>query len=154
VQGATGQTGAQGTVTAGVAGPAGVAGAAGAQGPAGPTGASGPAGIVTGWQSYKELDFDANQSDLKASEASKVSEIAAYAKNNPSLEIGIDANADSTGSAQRQRDVRDLSNRRVKAVRDSLIQAGVPSDKIKDGTFGDTTKRADRRVEIFFRTAS
>jgi hypothetical protein len=42
----------------------------------------------------------------------------------------------------------------VKAVRESLIQAGVPSDKIKDGAFGDYSKRSDRRVDIFFRTAS
>jgi outer membrane protein OmpA-like peptidoglycan-associated protein len=153
VQGATGQTGTQRSATAGVAGPAGPAGPAGAQGAAGPSGAAGPAGIVSGWQNYKALDFDTNRADLKTSEDGKIAEIAAYVKNNPSLEIGIDANANQTGSAQQQRDLRELSNQRVKSVRDSLIKAGVPADKIKDGAFGDASRRADRRVDIYFRTA-
>ena len=47
----------------------------------------------------------------------------------------------------------DLSNRRVKAVRDALINAGVPAYKIKSGAFGDPQTRRDRRVEVLFNTA-
>jgi outer membrane protein OmpA-like peptidoglycan-associated protein len=47
-----------------------------------------------------------------------------------------------------------LSNRRVSAVRDALIQAGVPVYKIQSGTFGDARLTRDRRVEVLIRTAN
>jgi outer membrane protein OmpA-like peptidoglycan-associated protein len=150
-QGATGKTGAQGQTTAGVAGAAGPAGAAGAQGPAGPTGATGPAGIVAGWQNYKELWFDANKADLQPSEQAKLSEIAAYLKQNPSLQIAIDATP--AARDQQKQAFQDLSNSRVQVIRESLIKAGVPSEKIKDGAFGDPNLRGERRVQVLFKTA-
>ena len=47
-----------------------------------------------------------------------------------------------------------LADRRVEAVRNSLIEAGVPANKIKSGAFGDPAARRDRRVEVLFSTAS
>jgi hypothetical protein len=41
----------------------------------------------------------------------------------------------------------DLRNRRVSAVRDALLQAGVPSYKIQTGAFGNPDLPRDRRVE-------
>jgi hypothetical protein len=35
-----------------------------------------------------------------------------------------------------------------------LINAGVPSYKIKIGAFGDSQTRRDRRVEVLFATAN
>jgi outer membrane protein OmpA-like peptidoglycan-associated protein len=153
-QGTTGQTGEAGITTAGVAGPAGPAGATGAQGPAGATGAQGVAGVVGGWQNYKQLWFDADKSDVQPSEAKKVAEIASYLKQNPSLEVGIDATENPRGNSQTRQDIIDLSDRRVKAVRESLIQAGVPSEKIKDGALGDSNLRTQRSVQVLFRTAT
>jgi hypothetical protein len=69
---------------------------------------------------------------------SKVSEIAAYMNQNPSLQLGIDGS----------------SNSRVNAVRDALIRTGVPSSKIRAGAFGDAQLRRDQRVEVLVRTGN
>jgi len=47
---------------------------------------------------------------------------------NPSLQVGIDGSMDPRGTDPRN---QDLSNRRVGAVRDALIQAGVPAYRIQ-----------------------
>jgi len=136
---------------AGVAGSAGPAGVAGPQGPAGGIGAQGPTGIVNRWTSLRDFWFGFGQSDLQASETSKVSEIAAYMSQNPSLRIGIDGSMDPRGSDPRN---QDLSDRRVGTVRDALIQAGVPAYRIQTGPFGDQTLRRDRRVEVLISTSN
>lgn len=69
--------------------------------------------------------------------------MADYVKRNPSLTLGIDG---YTGSR------RDLNEQRVDAVRDSLIQNGVPSDRIKVGAFGDPKLRREGRVEVLIMT--
>jgi outer membrane protein OmpA-like peptidoglycan-associated protein len=144
-QGATGETGAKGSTTPGVAGSPGAAGPAGAQGSKGETGPEGRVGVLPCWTSYRDFWFANNSAELHEAEMNKVSDIAAYMKNTPSVEVGIDASLDPqnhNGSDQ------DLSNQRVKAIRDALVKAGVPADKIKDGAFGDPKLRRDRRVEV------
>jgi outer membrane protein OmpA-like peptidoglycan-associated protein len=74
-----------------------------------------------------------------------VSEIAAYMKQNPSLRIGIDGSMDPRGTDPRN---QDLSDRRISAVRDALIQAGVPASKIQSGAYGDAELARDRTVEV------
>jgi outer membrane protein OmpA-like peptidoglycan-associated protein len=144
-QGVAGRTGAQGTLTAGISGPAGRSGAAGVQGSTGETGAQGQVGGFSRWTSYREFWFDSNKVDIQASDASKVSEIAAYMNQNPSLRIGIDdTNTDPRSN--------DLSERRVRAVRNALIHAGVPSAKIQSGAYGDAKLAQDRRVEVLVRS--
>ena len=136
---------------AGVAGSTGRSGLAGVQGPAGATGAQGPAGVVDRWNSFRDIWFDFNRADLGASEMSKVSEIATYMNQNPSLRVGIDGSMDPRGTDPRN---QDLSDRRVSAVRDALIQAGVPAYKIQTGAFGDAQLTRDRRVEVLISTAN
>jgi len=136
---------------AGVAGSTGRSGLAGVQGPAGATGAQGPAGVVDRWNSFRDIWFDFNRADLDASEMSKVSEIATYMNQNPSLRVGIDGSMDPRGTDPRN---QDLSDRRVSAVRDALIQAGVPAYKIQTGAFGDAQLTRDRRVEVLISTAN
>jgi len=82
---------------------------------------------------------------------SKVSEVVAYMKQNPSLRVGIDGSMDPRGTEPRN---QDLSDRRVSAVRDALIKAGVPAAQIQVGTFGDAQYTRDRRVEVLVRTSS
>jgi outer membrane protein OmpA-like peptidoglycan-associated protein len=136
---------------AGVAGRPGHAGSAGAQGPAGPAGAQGPVGVVDRWTSLRDFMFEYNKADLQPSDTSKVSEIADYMKQNPSLQVGIDGSMDPRGTDPRD---QNLSDRRVSAVRDALIQAGVPASKIQAGAFGDAQLARDRRVEVLIRTAN
>jgi outer membrane protein OmpA-like peptidoglycan-associated protein len=100
---------------------------------------------------YRDFQFDYNQSDLQASETKKVSEIAQYLKNNPSLKVAIDGTMDPRGNDPRN---QDLSDQRVDSIRDALINAGVPTSKIQLGAFGDTRLTRDRRVAVLVRTAN
>jgi outer membrane protein OmpA-like peptidoglycan-associated protein len=142
----------------GPAGPMGPAGAAGAQGPAGPAGAQ--AAAAKQWSLFKDFLFDTDKSDIRSNETSKVSEISAYMKQNPSVQVGIDGFADPRGTDQHN---QALSERRVNAIRDALVKAGVPGDKIKTGAFGEERLlcnessaacwQSDRRVEVLISTS-
>jgi outer membrane protein OmpA-like peptidoglycan-associated protein len=136
---------------AGAAGPAGHSGPAGAQGPVGATGAQGVVGVVEGWTSYREFVFGYDKSAMQASDATKINEIAAYLKRNPSLQVGVDGSMDPRGTDPRN---QELSDRRVSAVRNALIQAGVPAQRIQTGAFGDEDLRRDRRVEVLISTSN
>jgi outer membrane protein OmpA-like peptidoglycan-associated protein len=81
-------------------GPPGASGMTGAQGSTGPTGSQGQPGITvrgpaaseTGWISLRDIMFDYDTADLRPSEMNKISEVAAYLKQNPSIRVGIDGN--------------------------------------------------------------
>jgi outer membrane protein OmpA-like peptidoglycan-associated protein len=81
----------------------------------------------------------------------KVSEIARYMKNNPSLAVGLDGCTDPRGTDPRN---KDLSHRRVLAIRDSLIDAGVPTSRIQVGAFADKHSVHDGRVAALLCTAN
>jgi outer membrane protein OmpA-like peptidoglycan-associated protein len=150
-QGVSGNEGAQGRTTAGVAGSTGFTGATGAQGTTGAKGDRGVAGIVSQWTSYQDFNFAYDDARIQNADAAKSANIAAYMRANPSLQLGIDGTMDPRGSDQRD---WALADRRVNAVRTSLIDAGVAPHRIKTGAFGDTTTRRDRRVEVLFATAN
>jgi len=117
------------------------------QGPTGEIGPEGRVGVLVCWTSYRDFWFSDGRSDLHEAEMNKVAEIAAYMKNNPSIQLGIDASLDPQN--QNKRD-QDLSDQRVKAIRDALVKAGVSNDRIMAGAFGDAKLRRDRRVEVLF----
>ena len=161
-QGAAGRDGAQGPAGRdGLAGPAGPAGQMGAQGLAGPAGPQGVAGAiqVQRWASFRNVLFDFDKSDIRPNEMGKVSEIAAYMKENPWAKIGIDGHADPRGTDQYN---QVLSERRVNAIRDELARAGVAGDRIRTGAFGEQQLlcseateacwQRDRRVEVLIGT--
>lgn len=148
-QGVSGDTGASGYAMAGRAGAAGPSGDVGAQGPTGPTGAQGQVGIVNRWTQYREITFESDAADIEPSGMNTISGIAAYMAQNPSLELGLDG---SMNSASTEPANQDLSNRRVSAVRDALVQAGVPAYRIQTGAFGDPQLRRNRRVEVLLKT--
>jgi outer membrane protein OmpA-like peptidoglycan-associated protein len=81
----------------------------------------------------------------------KVSEIARYMKKNPSLTLGLDGSMDPRGTDPRN---QDLCDHRVSAIRDALVQAGVPTSRIQNGAFGDTHLAHDRRVAALLCTAN
>jgi outer membrane protein OmpA-like peptidoglycan-associated protein len=148
---------------AGAQGPAGPAGAQGRIGPAGAQGPAGPAGIASvamkNWTKFKDFLFDTDKSDLRSNEESKVSEIKAYMQQNPAVIVGIDGYTDPRGTDKYN---QALSERRVEIIRDALANAGVPSDKIQTGAFGEMRLKcqeqtqacwqSDRRVEVLIST--
>jgi len=114
---------------------------------------------MTGLTSFSNFLFDFDKADIRPSETNKVGEIAAYMRQNPSIQVGIDGFADPRGT-----DVYNqaLSERRVNAIRDALIDGGVPVYKIQTGAFGEKRPvcdeptescwQRDRRVEVVIGT--
>lgn len=145
--GPVGPPGPQGV--AGLPGPAGLQGPQGAQGPVGARGAD----LV--WQPVSDVHFAFNKANLQPSQASKISELAAYLKQNPTFQVELEGFADPRGS---QAYNLKLSTQRVHAVRDALIAAGVPEDRILTGAYGELNRKCaqkgeecwqqDRRVEV------
>jgi outer membrane protein OmpA-like peptidoglycan-associated protein len=139
----------------GPAGPMGPAGPSGAQGPFGSMGPQAQAGEAKQWSSFKDFLFDTNKADVRPDEMSKVTDIAAYLQKNPTLQVSIDGYADPRGTEQYN---QALSERRVNAIRDALVKAGVASDKIQSGAFGEQKPlcneataacwQSDRRVVV------
>src|SRR6185503_14852929 len=121
----TGPTGPRGDT-----GPPGPTGMTGAQGSTGPTGSQGQPGITvrgpaaseTGWISLRDIMFDYDTADIRPSEMNKISEVADYLKQNPSIRVGIDGSTDLSSGANRYN--VDLSRRRIANVRDALIETG------------------------------
>jgi outer membrane protein OmpA-like peptidoglycan-associated protein len=103
------------------------------------------------WTPYREFWFQQNSAVIQDSDQPKLVEIAVYMKANPSLKIGIDGSMDPGGTESSN---RNLSDQRVKAIRDGLVEAGVPSHRISAGAFGDVEMRRDRRVEVLFTSAN
>ena len=155
----------------GVAGPAGPAGPMGPVGPMGPSGGQGAAGVAgmtgaqgataPGWAKFNNILFDFDKSDIRANETSKVAAIAAYLNQNPSAKVGIDGYADPRGTNPYN---QALSERRVNAIQEALVKAGVPSHKIQTGAFGEKRLKCgekteecwqrDRRVEVLVSTGN
>lgn len=155
---------------AGATGPAGPAGAAGVQGPAGPVGPQAMArsdnryasfGAENSSATFKDILFDTDKSNIRSNETSKITDIAAYVKKNGPMQVNIGGYADMRGT---DRHNQGLSERRVNAIRDALVQAGVANDKIQTSAFGeqkplcnestDACWQRDRRVDVGFRTGN
>ena len=100
------------------------------QGAAAVAGAEPPAAAAPRWTKFNDILFDFDKSDIRANETSKVAAVAAYLKQNPSAQVAIDGHADPRGTDPYN---QALSQRRVNAIRDALVKAGVPGDKIQAG---------------------
>ena len=144
---------------AGPGGPAGPLGPPGMPGPYGPQGRDGLQGLA-GPQGdlvlFGDILFDFDESAIRSSESGKIAEIAAYMKSNPNIELSLNGYADPRGtSPYNQR----LSERRVASARKALIDAGVPTNRIRTDAFGERRPKCneatepcwqrDRRVEVW-----
>ena len=158
VYGPQGPAGAAGPP--GPAGPQGVAGAMGPSGPQGPQGAQGAQGVAgqpgadMTWM-ISTIGFGFDKTALQPSEQSKVQEIAAYIKRNPTFVVELEGYADPRGT--QDYNLR-LSSRRAEAVRNALIAAGVPNENIAMRAYGklaplctdasESCWERERRVEV------
>jgi outer membrane protein OmpA-like peptidoglycan-associated protein len=135
--GAAGPAGPAGSPgVAGPAGPVGPAGIRGPQGPAGPAGAPGPRGSLEpggNWRSVENVQFEYKQAAIQSKCAEKIAKLVAWMNANPQVVIGLDGHIDD---AQANDNDPTLSARRVAAVRQALITAGVASSRITAGNFG------------------
>jgi outer membrane protein OmpA-like peptidoglycan-associated protein len=100
--------------------------------------------VETRWSSYRDFWFDYGSAVLDPSYREGIRDAADYLRAHPAYRLAIDAQA-SEGDGLRQR--------RVAAIRDALLAAGVPKYKIQEGGFGDEQLRRERRVEILIDTS-
>jgi outer membrane protein OmpA-like peptidoglycan-associated protein len=162
VMGLAGRTGAPGP--AGPAGPAGPDGPAGIKGPTGPQGPTGPAGNRgrrgsvapdSRWSSVENVQFEFKQAAIQSKCEDKIARLVTWMNDHPRLSIGLDGHVDDT---QANDNDPTLSARRVSAVREALVSAGIAPGRISTGEFGaraplchdlsDNCRSLNRRVEI------
>ena len=168
-QGQTGMTGPQGPT--GMTGAQGQPGMTGSQGQTGMTGSQGQPGVsvarvpgtpVARWTPLKDIRFDFDKADIRPIEMTKVSEIATYMSQNPSVRLGIDGSTDLLRGTN-QYNVA-LSQQRVSNVRDALVRAGVSADRMEMGGFAtqrakcndaaESCSQRDGQVEVLVRPSS
>ena len=144
--------------SAGPAGPAGISGPKGPTGPAGPAGAPGPRGALPadgGWRSVENVQFEFKQAAIQSKCTEKIAGLVRWMNANPQVAIGLDGHVDDT---QANDNDPTLSARRVSAVREALITAGIAPSRISSGDFGaraplcrnagEQCLSLNRRVEI------
>jgi outer membrane protein OmpA-like peptidoglycan-associated protein len=106
--------------------------------------------------------FDYNRLEIRSAEMSKISDIAAYSSQNPSVRLGIDGSTDLLRGTNQHNAA--MSQQRVANVREALIRAGVSADRIETGGFcaerakcndaSEQCSQRDGRVEVMVRPAS
>lgn len=100
--------------------------------------------------------FDYDRANVKASEASKVQEVANRFKTEPpETDLLVEGHCDERGTEEYN---RSLGERRALAVRELLVAAGVPADRVHTLSFGkdkpadpghnESAWRKNRRAEF------
>ena len=130
-------------------------GPAGAPGPQGPAGPHGPQGSQGKWSQLENIQFEPTRADIQPKCADKIDMLAAWMNENRQVVIGLDGHVDDTQANDYD---STLSARRVQAVRQALIAAGIAPSRISTGIFGargplcrdatDACLALNRRVEI------
>lgn len=163
VAGAVGPMGPGGP--AGSPGPAGPAGPSGIRGPQGPQGPPGPAGVPGlrgslpsdgSWRSVENVQFEFKQAAIQSKCEDKIAKLVSWMNANPQVAVGLDGHV---YDVQANDNDPTLSVRRVSAVRQALITAGIAPSRISSGDFGtrvplcrtgtENCRSLNRRVEIF-----
>ncbi len=106
---------------------------------------------------FRDVLFAYDRAEIPADEATKISQIADFVKQSDGVIVMLDGHTDPRGTDGYN---LGLSQRRVKAVRDALVKAGVPEDRVSTAASGkkrpkcvDKTEECfqiDRRVEVYF----
>jgi len=111
-----------------------------------------PRGIVV---TLPSVSFDAGKTTLKASAKKTLQKIANQLKVNQSIRVNVEGYTDNTGKAEKN---LTLSEKRAQAVRDYLVNLGLPADRITATGKGEADpvasnktvsgRSANRRVEL------
>ncbi len=113
--------------------------------PGGPGNSTGSTGLPTGNLGDGRIEdaatfagatvyFDYDKSAVKTSEASKVTTVADFLKSHAEANLKVAGHADERGTEEYN---RALSERRALAVREQLINGGVPADRITTEPYGE-----------------
>ena len=133
----------------------------GPPGPAGVAGAAGPAGADARWPAGADILFETDEATVDEAAAEMVRKVVEFAKANGNVAIRLDGHADPRGTEPHD---MELSKKRVDAVRQALVDAGVSADRIEVASFGEARSKcaeqdeggltAARRVAVFFTAPS
>jgi len=107
------------------------------------------------WMAMESVKFEAGRSDIQPRCTDKIAKLAAWLKQDRHVVIGLDGHRDDAVANDND---PELGARRVQAVRDALMAAGVAGNRIVVGNFGvrDFVCRGDaenclalsRRVDV------
>jgi peptidoglycan-associated lipoprotein len=78
--------------------------------------------------------FEFDKSSIKASEGSKLDEVANYLKSHPEAAVKVEGNCDERGTEEYN---RSLGERRALAAREYLVHSGIPADRVDTITYGE-----------------
>jgi peptidoglycan-associated lipoprotein len=84
-------------------------------------------------QSVKDIYFDYDKSDVRASEQSSVQADAAFLQQHPTISFSIEGHCDERGSTEYN---LALGDNRASAVKNALVGAGIAADRIKTVSLG------------------
>src|SRR5260370_19320421 len=84
-------------------------------------------------QNVKDIYFDYDKSDVRASEQSSIQADAAFLQQHSSINITVEGHCDERGSTEYN---LALGDNRASAVKNALVGAGIASDRIKTATLG------------------
>ena len=106
--------------------------------------------------SLKDVEFPSSQVELQPESLKELDKVIALMKENGHLDIFIDGHTDSSGSAQKN---KQLSKKRANAVADYLKEKGISKDRIhaegRGEAFPKTTnstqkgRRLNRRIDVY-----
>lgn len=101
------------------------------------------------------LFFDTGKTTLKSGAKTTLTRIADQLKADNAIKVTVEGHTDSTGTPAKN---QELSEKRAQAVRDFLVSAGVPADRVTSEGKGDTQpiatnktaagRQQNRRVEL------
>ena len=94
-----------------------------------------------------ELFFDSNQGQLDEHDVLRLTKLSKYLNAHPELNVQLHGFTDPRGNKQYN---QKLSQRRVDAVKDSLISQGVQDDRIDTTGYGSTLSSASKGDEIAY----
>ena len=109
--------------------------------------------IATTGKVALHFDFDAGGTHLHADAAPIIDEIVTLLRDDPGLELSIDAHTDGRGDPDHS---RELTRRRAETVRTALIARGIDADRLLARGLGadhpvaggDGTDGRNRRIEL------
>jgi outer membrane protein OmpA-like peptidoglycan-associated protein len=92
------------------------------------------------WTPFTAFDFGPTDAELAPTDAGKVADVVNYLNQHPDQQVRIAGTIAERGI--------DIGSRRIAAIREALLRAGVPLSRIQTGAFGSTRPAAGRRVEL------
>lgn len=90
------------------------------------------------------VNFDVDKATLRPDAQPVIAEVVALLKANPELRLAIEGHTDSTGSAERN---RELSAARARSVLGALVGGGIEPARLSSAGFGPDRPLADNATE-------